>query len=391
MKYPKIKNALLCRILIYIVVIGGFLFPIIPLCLIPFISEDVKILISFALVVALLIYMVKNFVTLMTMDAMLAFINCFRNARTEFDLPDNYSTTKILHKISRFGKSCEVQPIYPQPDMLKYKFKTSWEIYSKGTEKVVTTYQVERLDKELYSKIFNSTKRNSKSLIGTKKPLFLDKEQKKAPLKRITVVFIFAQTIEEKFRSDMYDTLCKQNGDEIDDYYLPCVIDLERKLCSFNSMKFPELGLGYHAINIGIKFICKTIFGGKPSLENNNHFIHVELDNSLDDSLWAFWKNTKKEVVGDEKGRRKRFEKMEHKQIIFDKEDEFIYVKWENKGLWLSVILNEDTRIVEVDSIHSWDYPKSNMIAKNTIKEIEKTISIYFAGLGYTAKFTVDD
>ena len=75
MKYPKIKNALLCRILIYIVVIGGFLFPIIPLCLIPFISEDVKILISFALVVALLIYMVKNFVTLMTMDAMLAFIN----------------------------------------------------------------------------------------------------------------------------------------------------------------------------------------------------------------------------------------------------------------------------------------------------------------------------
>jgi hypothetical protein len=391
MKYPKIKNALLCRILIYIVVIGGFLFPIIPLCLIPFISEDVKILISFALVVALLIYMVKNFVTLMTMDAMLAFINCFRNARTEFDLPDNYSTTKILNKISRFGKSCEVQPIYPQPDMLKYKFKTSWEIYSKGTEKVVTTYQVERLDKELYSKIFNSTKRNSKSLIGTKKPLFLDKEQKKAPLKRITVVFIFAQTIEEKFRSDMYDTLCKQNGDEIDDCYLPCVIDLERKLCSFNSMKFPELGLGHHAINIGIKFICKTIFGGKASLENNNHFIHVELDNSLDDSLWTFWKNTKKEVVGDEKGRRKRFEKMEHKQIIFDKEDGFIYVKWENKGLWLSVILNEDTRIVEVDSIHSWDYPKSNMIAKNTIQEIEKTISIYFAGLGYTAKFTVDD
>ena len=30
-------------------------------------------------------------------------------------------------------------------------------------------------------------------------------------------------------------------------------------------------------------------------------------------------------------------------------------------------------------------------VAKNTIKEIEKTISIYFAGLGYTAKFTVDD
>ena len=266
MKYPKIKNALLCRILIYIVVIGGFLFPIIPVCLIPFIPEGAKVIISFALVVALLIYMIKNFVTLMTMDAMLAFINGFRNARTQFDLPDNFGTKKICDKISHFGKTCVSQPLYPQPDMLQYKFKTSWEIYSKGTEKVITTYQVEHLDKELYSKIFNSAKRNSKALIGTKKPLFLDKEQKKAPLKRITVVFIFAQTIEEKFRSDMYDTLCKQNGDEIDDCYLPCVIDLERKLCSFNSMKFPELGLGHHAINIGIKFICKTIFGGKPSL-----------------------------------------------------------------------------------------------------------------------------
>ena len=156
-------------------------------------------------------------------------------------------------------------------------------------------------------------------------------------------------------------------------------------------MRFPELGLGHHAINIGIKHIRKTIFGGKPSLKNNNHFINIDFDNSLDDSLWTLWKTTKKEVIGDEKGRRNRFEKMEHKQIIFDKEDELIYIKWENKGLWLSVILNEDTRIVEIDSFNSWNYPKSNMIAKNTIKEIEKTISIYFAGLGYTAKFTVND
>lgn len=39
-------------------------------------------------------------------------------------------------------------------------------------------------------------------------------------------------------------------------------------------------------------------------------------------------------------------------------------MKWEDKGLWLSVILNEDTGIVEVDSIDSWDYPKSTTIAK---------------------------
>lgn len=391
MEYPKIKNALLCRILIYIVVIGGFLFPIIPVWLMPFISEGAKVLISFALVVALIVYIVKNFVTLMTMDTTLASINCFNNARTLFYLPDNFSTKNLQNKVLQFGKSCNVQPLFPQPDSLQYKFKTSWESYSKGTEKVIVTYHTERLDKELYLEIFNSAKRNSTALIGTQKPLFLDKGQKKAPLKRITVVFIFTETIAERFCSDMYNTLCKQNGDGINDCILPCVIDLERKLCSFNSVKLPYLGFGCPVINTGIKIIKKTIFGGKPSLENNNHFINKEFDNDLDDSLWTFWKSTKKEVVGDEKERYKLFEGMEHKQIVFDKEDEFIYMKWEDKGLWLSVILNEDTGIVEVDSIHSWDYPKSNMIEKKTTKEIEKNIRAYFAGIGYSARFTVDD
>lgn len=264
MKYPKIKNARLCRMLVYIVVIGGFLFPIIPVCLMPFIPEDTKILISSALVVALLIYMVKNYVTLATMDATLAFINCLLSARTQFDLPDNFSVEKSQNRISRFGKCCDVQPLFPQPDMLRYKLKASTDVYSKGTEKVIAAYHAERLDKELYLRIFISAKRNSTALIGTKKPLFLDKEQKKAPLKRITVVFIFAQTVEERFRTDMYDTLCKQNGDETEDCFLPCVIDLERKLCSFNSFKYPYI-CGYPVINMGNKIIGRTIFGGRPS------------------------------------------------------------------------------------------------------------------------------
>lgn len=179
MKYPKIKNALLCRILIYVVIIGGFLFPIIPVCLIPFIPEGAKVLISFALVVALLICMIKNFVTLMTMDAMLAFINGFRNARTQFDLPDNFGTKKICDKISHFGKTCVSQPLYPQPDMLQYKFKTSWEIYSKGTEKVITTYQVEHLDKELYPKFSIQQREIPKHLPERKSLYFWTKSRKK--------------------------------------------------------------------------------------------------------------------------------------------------------------------------------------------------------------------
>ena len=76
---------------------------------------------------------------------------------------------------------------------------------------------------------------------------------------------------------------------------------------------------------------------------------------------------------------------MKHGDIVF--EDGYIYLTWEDHGLWFSVELNEELRSVEIDVIDSWDYPKSNKIAKDTIKEIKTLINTYFAGTGYTTKY----
>ena len=108
-------------------------------------------------------------------------------------------------------------------------------------------------------------------------------------------------------------------------------------------------------------------------------------DMDPEQSLWDFWKTMKKELVSDDKNMKKRFEKMKHRDIIF--EDGYIYLKWEDYGLWISVELNEELRMAAIDPIDSWDYPKSHKIAKATIKEIEILINTYFAGLGYTTKY----
>ena len=76
---------------------------------------------------------------------------------------------------------------------------------------------------------------------------------------------------------------------------------------------------------------------------------------------------------------------MKHRDILF--EDGYIYLKWEDHGLWISVEFNEELRMAEIDPIDSWDYPKSHKIAKATIKEIKTLINTYFAGLGYTTKY----
>ncbi len=79
MHFPQLKNALFCRILVYIVVLGGFLAPIIIVANLKFVPEAVKIIVGIGLAVGLLVYLFKNFVLLMTMDTMLAMLHCHDN------------------------------------------------------------------------------------------------------------------------------------------------------------------------------------------------------------------------------------------------------------------------------------------------------------------------
>ena len=76
---------------------------------------------------------------------------------------------------------------------------------------------------------------------------------------------------------------------------------------------------------------------------------------------------------------------MSHGQIVFD--DDFLYIKWENMGVWLSVELDEEAKKAEIDAIYSWNYPKTNKISKKAVKEMEKLATDYFSELGYSAEF----
>lgn len=60
MKFPKLKNALLCRILVYAVVLGGFIAPIILVANLKFVPEAGKVIVGIGLIVVLLIYLIKN-------------------------------------------------------------------------------------------------------------------------------------------------------------------------------------------------------------------------------------------------------------------------------------------------------------------------------------------
>ena len=385
LEFPKLKNALLCRILVYVVVLGGFIAPIIIVANLNFVPETIKIITGVTLAIALLIYLIKNFMLLMAMDVGLATLHCNNTARKRFALPKSFAVKNAENRISKFGKQYSPIAISPKPHLLQYKSNAPLTIYSSGIEKVIAVYYIDLLDKNQYNSIINSAVANSNSLKGKKKHRFLDKSQKKSPLNRVTVIFIFAKQVDPDFRDNLFKAVCQNGGDGFDTAIIPCVVDLETQLATFDSMRIPYVGFQYPVKNRGIMLIRKCLFNGRLTFANSPDAVDPIKDIDPEQSLWSFWRNMKKELISDEKEAKKRYENMAHKEIIFD--DGYVYLKWEDKGIWVSVELDEETKFAEIDEIDSWYYPKQNKIAKTTIKEIKGIINSYFAELGYTTRF----
>ncbi len=385
MKFPKLKNALLCRILVYVVVLGGFIAPIVIAVTSKFVPEAIKVIVSIGLAAGLLIYLFRNLALLMAMDIGLAMVHCYNTARKCFALPKSFSIQKFESRIARFGKSYESIAISPRPESLRYKSNAPITIYSSGIEKIIATYHIDFLDKNLYQLIVQSAAANARALKGKKKHLLFDKSQKSAPLNCVTVIVIYAKRVDEKLRNSLFDVVCKNGGDGFDTAVLPCVIDAEKGICTFDSMTMPYTGFQYPVKNRGIKIIRKYLFNNRFPFADSPDKLDPIQDMDPEQSLWDFWKMMKNEFVSDDKRREKRFEEMKHRDIIF--EDGYLYLKWEEYGLWLSVELNEELKTAEIDIMETWDYPKSHKIAKATEKEIKNLLNNYFAELGFTAKY----
>ena len=390
MKFPKLKNALLCRILVYVVILGTFIAPIVVVACIHAIPEVVKGFFGLTMGIALLVYVFRNLVTLWGMDVVLALTHCRNTTRIQFPLSKRHSIKSIEKRLSRYGKGYAPTPLYPQPLALRYKFNTPAKVFSRGIEKVVTVYRTPLLDNNTYGEIFRSANTNSKSLIGKKRALLISKYQRKQPLNRVTVIAILAEKVEPSFSKVMFQKVCQQDGDGNKIAIVPCIIDIQNHLCVFNCEREPFMGFGYPVKNRGIRIIRRRVFGSRLPLKNNPYTVEPIKDLDPNQSLWSFWRTTKKMFRSLDKEEKKRFESMKHRQIL--SEDDGVYVKWENRGIWIPVEFDKETQTAKIEPFLAWTYPKSNTIAKKTKVEIQKEIFLHFAELGYSCKFlSMDD
>lgn len=389
MKFPKIKHALLSRIMVYVAVLGAFILPAVIVCLIDPIPEPIKAIFTIAMVIGLVVYIIKNFPFLMITDTMLAMLHCHNTARTQFPIPKHRSLDAIERRFATYGMKCEPMPIIPRPTHLRYKLSSSMTVYASAIERVVAVYHTDYLDAEEYRAIFNSITTNSKGLIGKKKPLLMDKQQRSAPLNRVTVAVIFARSVDDTLMPRLYETLNKQDGDGVSTSILPCIIDTGKGVCVFNSVRLPYVGFGYPVKNRGIALIRKFVFGGRLPLRGNPHTVKSNLDLDPEMSLWEYLRKTKADMLRESKRDEERFKNMEHGELIYD--DGILYVKWQDRGACVAVELNEEGMVAEVDPIFHWFYPKTSEVAKDTRAEIIALITADLTERGYTITIIADD
>ncbi len=383
MNFPTLRCPRLCRFIPYIVVLTAFIGPMILIGFLPFLPEFAKFLLIVGLCIALIVYIFRNFAVLMGMDLTLAMLSCWRTAKTQY--PVTCSARTILRRAAHYGTNCAPIPQQPQPEALRYSFSASATVYARGIERVVAVYHVDTLEQENYRAVFSSAKANSQALMGRKKALFLEPKQKAAPLHRVTVVMILARQIEPSLHSRLYDLVCKRCGSEEENCILPCIVDLSRNICVFNSQRIPYVGFGYAVKNRGIRLIRKLIWGGRLPVKGNPYDLpHDEKDAmALDQSIWSFWHEMQAELGLEDSKTAAKLKALSDRQISID--EDTLLMKWGEQAIMQYIYREEKT--VYIEEPDYWVYPKCRPIAEKTVQSMKEAISQYFQGMGWSVRY----
>ena len=389
MNHPKIKHPLLCRTLIYVLVISALLLPVAIVIFPSFIPTGAKIGLVIAILLVFLVLIFKNMLKLMYIDARLAVISSHNSARKSWSLPKGASAERIEKRTQKLGKSYTPLAIEPIPESLTYRFITPLTVYYCGIEIVSMTYRTDLLTRDGLFKIMKSARENSEALKETKKALFNIKLQKGTPLSRVTLPLIFAEKVEGELSCELFDILTKEADEGMETAFMPCIIDLEKRKVVFDSLRDPYVGFSYPAKNRGYKLINKTVFGGCLRPRNSSDTLPPLENHDPEMSLWRFIREMGKDLNEEKIKTRKRFESMAHGEIIY--EDGFVYIKWQDCGVWLFAEKDEESESFKVDNPESFDYPKYGEIPEDIRNGIKDLCEGYFTGLGYSVRFISSD
>lgn len=376
MKKIKLKNPILCIAVIYLPVILITLLGLVPMLVF---SEEIGVPCFLVAIVLDLVYLVKNFVEIMSISLIIDQVSNWQKTRLWFDVGNETESSKeierrITERCKKHGKERQVNIDCPQIVSVRYKRYHSWMVDVAASEKVVLLYRTDYLDSNIYGSIMTSAKSAVKQMKCKVSELkFLEKEQKKAPVLTSAAVVIIADYMDLNLIQKI-----RKTPNFTDTAVIPCVIDLSSKRCYFDGMRDISLGGSSPVKNRTIKLIVKTVFNGRLPLKNNENFDFDILDRNTPETTLAELHKSYKEANVENSAETKRMGKRLHEGDIQLKDD-FLYLKHGDRLAIFSVFEDEENpNIIEITTDDLWSYPKRSKISKNDRVLLKKRTVEFF-------------
>jgi hypothetical protein len=388
MSLPKVKHPGLCRLLIYqftlCVPLAAFAAVLVVWSLV---DADIVLLFGVLLVTFFTVFwLIGNVPFLLMVDVTLASLAAEKTARERFVLTDRFSVAKAEKRLSRFGKACSPPSCVIPPDTLRFRSTASLSVYSYAIEKTVAVYHVDHLDRDLCTLIFSSAKTCSKALSGKKKYVVIDRNRKKAPLNRTTVVVIFAKNTDVGLYYELPKTVCRYSGDGENVSFLPCVVDLCGRYCVFDSTREIYEGMGaFPAKNRGIGLIRRLVFGGRLPLSESPKKDSDRTVTETAPGLLRWMIEMRRNMRKSLHENSKMFKSMSDRDAVL--KDGYLHLKWGDRAIMTAVVLDNNSMTAVIDEIETWDWPTGGPIAKKTVGEMKFHIDEYFDRMGYRTEY----
>lgn len=118
------------------------------------------------------------------------------------------------------------------------------------------------------------------------------------------MILILADQVEEGLRGQLFDVVRREAGDGFDTALLPCVVDLEKRICTFDSERIPYTGFQYPAKSRGIRLIRRYLFRGRFPYSSSPDMLDSVWNQELspENSLWDLWRMTRRIFIQEGRG-----------------------------------------------------------------------------------------
>lgn len=389
MKFPKLTKPILTMVISYLPII--FPFSIVCAYLILFTDGEMNLLRIFALIgstVISLVFIIKNFGFYLFSDIILQQIHVWQKARQYFESDINSRDLKTTEKIiSRrckfFGR--EINSQVKNDNLILYRLsrRNSWTVNWSRIDKNFLVYSVSFLDEKIYGEIISSARANIKAEYKPFKPtIFTDKEQRKAPICKCSVVLILAENVSPY----VFEKAVKCSENNYDGCFMPCVADLSTGRYYFDSLKETFMS-AVPQKNKTISIIKQLVFGGKFPLKNNDKMLPCEIDSEFFEmTLWDLIKFYKKSVKEGEEETGKFINKMRTDEIKLD--ESLVFYKMEKKTAVMMFSEDEENeKKIEVTLDAEYEYPVKGKFTISEMNKIKKRITEELTKMGYEVSF----